>query len=648
MNWQRKLETELKNNSRIVLKDGKIKIIYYISKKEFDRIIKEGRIKEEIALQYVRKNGGIIIPYKIEDLSELKKLAEEQLASKPLQDFEIAKIEKIIDELWDENKEVIINNEIIMEYGFHSPAEVLYAIEYNDKKIKKVADKVIDKDETSLNEEQKEIENEEIEELDINDKSYKIRELITRLFKHKERQIIHNEGSIKKIGTIELITEKEKQKIMQDLNIDEESAKAYDITKIAEEVRDERKRIFLEKAASTYEKIIQSISNITGTDIDYLKSLTEEKLIREINKIKNNPLKSQELINLKRQYNDFRNVVLYYHENLIKWAVFQVKINNHSIYNTPEEEILEGVIDCFLEAYFSYIRKFNNENKPSRDIELTTYIINKIKDEYRGKNGNKGVYAGAKLKQKIYNNNSTIHLTTKNVSDITKVYNAKDSLRQALGREPKISELSDELGFSERYIIDILKMAPLYYDGVESLDGHKDTALDSAAIDISEEMSEAAKEAYIDAFEEDYEDEKTMQENMDELAEIEGYPLIDEGIHMDVQDEEEIIGYDDTLTRDVENTFLKEELESILSEIGERPKKILEMRFGLIDGIPHSQEEVAKKYGVTKSRIGQIESKALARLRHPSIRLKLWDYIDESNDGLYNPMQDTEEINKSR
>jgi RNA polymerase primary sigma factor len=74
--------------------------------------------------------------------------------------------------------------------------------------------------------------------------------------------------------------------------------------------------------------------------------------------------------------------------------------------------------------------------------------------------------------------------------------------------------------------------------------------------------------------------------------------------------------------------LLQEQLESVLHTLSDREKDVIEMRFGLKDGQPRTLEEVGKKFGVTRERIRQIESKTLSKLRHPSRSQKLRDYLE--------------------
>jgi RNA polymerase primary sigma factor len=74
--------------------------------------------------------------------------------------------------------------------------------------------------------------------------------------------------------------------------------------------------------------------------------------------------------------------------------------------------------------------------------------------------------------------------------------------------------------------------------------------------------------------------------------------------------------------------LLQEHLGGVLHTLSERERKVIEMRFGLIDGTPRTLEEVGKEFGVTRERIRQIESKTLSKLRHPSRSQKLRDYLE--------------------
>ncbi|MCL2756467.1 MAG: RNA polymerase sigma factor RpoD [Coriobacteriia bacterium] len=76
-------------------------------------------------------------------------------------------------------------------------------------------------------------------------------------------------------------------------------------------------------------------------------------------------------------------------------------------------------------------------------------------------------------------------------------------------------------------------------------------------------------------------------------------------------------------------SMLQEQLNKVLEGLAERERKVISLRFGLEDGHPRTLEEVGREFGVTRERIRQIESKTLAKLRHPSRSGKLKDYIEE-------------------
>ena len=76
-------------------------------------------------------------------------------------------------------------------------------------------------------------------------------------------------------------------------------------------------------------------------------------------------------------------------------------------------------------------------------------------------------------------------------------------------------------------------------------------------------------------------------------------------------------------------SMLQEQLGKVLDGLAERERKVIELRFGLKDGHPRTLEEVGREFNVTRERIRQIESKTLAKLRHPSRSSKLKDYLEE-------------------
>ena len=75
-------------------------------------------------------------------------------------------------------------------------------------------------------------------------------------------------------------------------------------------------------------------------------------------------------------------------------------------------------------------------------------------------------------------------------------------------------------------------------------------------------------------------------------------------------------------------SLLREQLEEVLDTLAPREKKVLELRFGIVDGRTRTLEEVGKEFNVTRERIRQIEAKALRKLRHPSRSKKLKDFLN--------------------
>jgi RNA polymerase primary sigma factor len=89
-----------------------------------------------------------------------------------------------------------------------------------------------------------------------------------------------------------------------------------------------------------------------------------------------------------------------------------------------------------------------------------------------------------------------------------------------------------------------------------------------------------------------------------------------------IQDEE-VPAPDETATYNL----LREHLDAVLNGLPPREVRILQLRYGLLDGQAYTLEEVGRKMGVTRERVRQIEAQALSRLRHPAVRRKLREYL---------------------
>ncbi|WP_443072061.1 RNA polymerase sigma factor [Streptomyces sp. WMMC1477] len=74
--------------------------------------------------------------------------------------------------------------------------------------------------------------------------------------------------------------------------------------------------------------------------------------------------------------------------------------------------------------------------------------------------------------------------------------------------------------------------------------------------------------------------------------------------------------------------LLRQHLEAVLSTLGERERRVVQLRYGLVDGRPRTLEEIGRLFGVTRERIRQIESKTLGKLRDHTYAEQLRGYLD--------------------
>jgi len=163
----------------------------------------------------------------------------------------------------------------------------------------------------------------------------------------------------------------------------------------------------------------------------------------------------------------------------------------------------------------------------------------------------------------------TIRVPVHMYEQINRLTRTSRQLVQELGRDPTTEEIADELKVSPRKVEHIMRVSqrPL-----------------SLEMPVGEE-----EDSYLGDFIED--------EDADAPGDAAGQQL------------------------------LREVIDEIFQSLTPREVRILQLRFGLVDGYCYTLEEVGKKFGVTRERIRQIEAQALSRLRHPSRSRKLRDYL---------------------
>lgn len=164
----------------------------------------------------------------------------------------------------------------------------------------------------------------------------------------------------------------------------------------------------------------------------------------------------------------------------------------------------------------------------------------------------------------------TIRVPVHMVETINKIIRTSRRLTQELGREPTPEEIGREMDMTATRVREIFKIA-------------QDTT--SLATPVGDE-----EDSFLGDFIEDTSQPKPIDQASKQL--------------------------------------LKENIEEVLHTLSDREARVLKMRFGLDSQRPMTLEEVGREFGVTRERIRQIEAKALRKLKHPSRRRKLQDYLE--------------------
>jgi len=173
----------------------------------------------------------------------------------------------------------------------------------------------------------------------------------------------------------------------------------------------------------------------------------------------------------------------------------------------------------------------------------------------------------------------TIRIPVHMIETMNKLWRAQKQLTQELGREPTPEELADEMHMPVSRVNSLLKMAqqPISLHAPVGDDG------DVSVGDFIEDKS---------------------AENPSDVTSF---------------------------------SLLREKLADVLTSLTERERRILEMRFGLLDGYERTLEEIGKMYNVTRERIRQIEAKALRKLRHPTRVRHLQGFLETAEEPAPTP-----------
>jgi len=325
------------------------------------------------------------------------------------------------------------------------------------------------------------------------------------------------------------------------------------------------------------EKYIEQLDNLfdylfeKGVDV-FDKVESKEALEIEKDKVTN-----ADLMALLSQKNSVDSVRMYLKEiGKVDLINFEKEVELAKLIENGSDMARADLINANLRLVVSIAKKYIGRGLTFLDlVQEGNQGLMRAVEKFDWKRGFKfSTYATWWIRQAITraiaDQAKTIRIPVHMVETINKVYKATRALTQRLGREPLINEIADEVEITIEKVEEIYRIS-------------QDTT--SLATPVGDDE---------DSFLGDFIEDTTQPSPYDETA----------------------------------KELLHESIEEVLGSLDERESKVLSLRFGLVGETPKTLEEVGKIFNVTRERIRQIEAKALRKLRHPSRRKKLMDYLE--------------------